>query len=338
MTTAPASDPFTLVLGGGGGPGAAFLIGALRALRTNGPVDPTRADHIIGTSAGAFIGSLVATGTPLENLRHVAFPDDPAARSGRVLERAWTTPLELGFRLVGTTWVLNRSLLRLPGLTTPPRLGRLFRGGLNTMRDGERINRAVTSPWPSTPLWLTAVDLDSGRRRVLRRPTHDGPHACPLHRAVMASMAVPGAVDPIRIGDRVLVDGGIHSVTNLDVARFAAPRRVVCLMPMGFDPRRPPALAQRFSRGAWNAQIAYERSVVERTGRRVLLIRPDRDVLALHGINFLRHGPTEEIIAASYETTLQALARSTGRQFFDEMTPPVTIPATDQSPKDSQTS
>src|SRR5919204_1414739 len=51
-----------LVLGAGGVMGGAWLTGALEALAAETGWDPGSADRIVGTSAGAMIGGLVAAG------------------------------------------------------------------------------------------------------------------------------------------------------------------------------------------------------------------------------------------------------------------------------------
>src|SRR5438477_10605863 len=53
-----------LVLGSGGVMGGAWLTGALAALAESTGWDPHSADYIVGTSAGAMIGSLIAGGVP----------------------------------------------------------------------------------------------------------------------------------------------------------------------------------------------------------------------------------------------------------------------------------
>jgi hypothetical protein len=55
-----------IVLGGGGVTGIAWEIGVLSGL-ADGGVD-LRADAVIGTSAGAFVGAALASGTELEAL------------------------------------------------------------------------------------------------------------------------------------------------------------------------------------------------------------------------------------------------------------------------------
>ena len=53
-----------LVLGAGGVMGGAWLTGALQALADETGWDPASADCVVGTSAGAMIGSLCASGVP----------------------------------------------------------------------------------------------------------------------------------------------------------------------------------------------------------------------------------------------------------------------------------
>src|SRR3954468_10085325 len=53
-----------LVLGAGGVLGASWLIGALEALESETGWSPSEAELIVGTSAGAVVGTLVAEGIP----------------------------------------------------------------------------------------------------------------------------------------------------------------------------------------------------------------------------------------------------------------------------------
>src|SRR6188508_3155779 len=53
-----------LVLGAGGIQGGAWLTGGLDALAEETGWDPASADFVVGTSAGAMIGALCASGVP----------------------------------------------------------------------------------------------------------------------------------------------------------------------------------------------------------------------------------------------------------------------------------
>ncbi len=61
------SDRSALVLGGGGITGAAWEIGMLAGL-AEAEVDLSTADMVIGTSAGANVGSQILSGVPIEEL------------------------------------------------------------------------------------------------------------------------------------------------------------------------------------------------------------------------------------------------------------------------------
>ena len=68
-------------------------------------------------------------------------------------------------------------------------------------------------------LYLTATDLDTCERIVLGGPDWDD---VPISRAVAASTALPMVYKPVEIKGRHLVDGGLRSTTNVDVAVEAA--------------------------------------------------------------------------------------------------------------------
>jgi predicted acylesterase/phospholipase RssA len=143
-----------------------------------------------------------------------------------VLSRTWRTPTELVARAAGASWVLGRSALRLPFPGPPAALSRVFPGALAAAYDPANID-TLPQHWPQRPLWAVAVNLGSGRRAALGR--HPADRAEPFPHAIRASTALPGVFAPVRFGDRVLVDGGVHSTTNLDLAVLAAPDTVICI-------------------------------------------------------------------------------------------------------------
>lgn len=70
-----------LVLGGGGVLGAAWLLGALSALREVHGFEPGSSDVIVGTSAGSVLGALVAAGISIEDM--IDHQDGKPVKSGR---------------------------------------------------------------------------------------------------------------------------------------------------------------------------------------------------------------------------------------------------------------
>jgi predicted acylesterase/phospholipase RssA len=78
-------------------------------------------------------------------------------------------------------------------------------------------------------LYLAATDLDTCERIVLGGPGWDD---VPISAAVRASTALPMVYQPARLKDRELVDGGIVSTTNLDIAVEAGAKLIVVVNPL----------------------------------------------------------------------------------------------------------
>ena len=217
-----------LVLGAGGIQGGAWLTGGLDALAEETGWDPAEADYVIGTSAGSMIGALCASGVPpwfmVAHSRGETFDGvrdargRPAATADRAagarfeLERTWP-PIGPG------SWKLALRSLLNPRRYTPATVfsGWLWRGVFSTEPLKETIRRVVPTGWgPHPNLWIVACDYETGRRTPFGRV--DAPRA-DLADAVAASCAIPGIYHPVTIGDRRFVDGGIYSVSNLDLLR-----------------------------------------------------------------------------------------------------------------------
>lgn len=89
-----------------------------------------------------------------------------------------------------------------------------------------------------------AADLESGEEVLLDRG--------PLIEAVRASISVPGTLAPVRLGERVLVDGGIVNQVPADVARrrFGGPVLAVAVHAASQDWSRPLRPS-----GTWAARV-----------------------------------------------------------------------------------
>lgn len=81
----------------------------------------------------------------------------------------------------------------------------------------------------SRELYLTATDLDTCERIVLGGPDWDD---VPISTAVAASTALPMVYKPVKVRERELVDGGLVSTTNLDIAVEAGAKLVVVINPL----------------------------------------------------------------------------------------------------------
>jgi len=200
----PGRPRIGLVLSGGGARGAAH-IGVLKVLEENHiPIDA-----IAGTSMGAVVGGLYATGLSAADVERVmtsvdwqdAFRDRPART-------------DLNFRRKQED---QNFLVKFPlGLK-----GRRFRlpRGLVQGQKLTQILRSLTLPVAqiqsfddlAIPFRAVATDIVTGERVVLDHGD--------LTTAMRASLSAPGVFAPVDLDGRMLVDGGISSNLPVDVAR-----------------------------------------------------------------------------------------------------------------------
>lgn len=201
---APARPRIGLVLSGGGARGAAH-VGVLRALEEMRiPIDA-----IAGTSMGAVVGGLYASGMSAAQIERElagvdwqdAFRDRPA-RSGlnfrrRSEDRDFLVQLPLGFR---------EGRFQLPkGLIQGQKLSQLLRELTLPVANVPRFDDLPT------PFRAVATDLETGMAVVLGEGD--------LATALRASLSAPGIFAPVERDGRLLVDGGISNNLPVDVAR-----------------------------------------------------------------------------------------------------------------------
>lgn len=191
-----------LVLGGGGARGAAH-IGVLKELeRQRIPVDV-----ITGTSMGAIVGGLYASGMSAAELESLvgsldwagALSDKPDREdmSFRRKQDDAQFPIDFELGVRGTDLVLPK------GVIQGQKLDLLLRE--LTFRTSH------IHDFDDLPIPFRAIASDIGRGEAYVMGKGD------LARAIRASMSVPGAFAPVRIDDRLLVDGGIVGNLPIDV-------------------------------------------------------------------------------------------------------------------------
>ncbi len=243
----PRRDKTALVLGGGGFTGGVYEIGALRALdllAVNSTVN--NFDVYVGTSAGAFIASLAANGvTPEEMMRVVTRKGGPAPFKDVDISDL-LRPNLLEFARKGAAMPLHVvSMLRqfastrggVSAMDLVMGLADVLPSGLYTGSGIEKYLEEVLSEAGRTDdfreldceLYLTATDLDTCERVVFGV---EGMDDVPISTAVRASGALPMVYSPVQVGDRELIDGGIVSTTNLDLAIQAGAKLVVVINPI----------------------------------------------------------------------------------------------------------
>ncbi|HXB66299.1 MAG TPA: patatin-like phospholipase family protein [Solirubrobacteraceae bacterium] len=237
-----------LVLGGGGFTGGVYEIGALRALdllAVNSNANDF--DIYVGTSAGAFIAALAANRVSPEEMMRVATREGPQPfrdialgdllhpNVGEMLARGAKLPLRIAS--IVRQIVLAPSEVSVMDLLLE--LGQALPSGLYTGAGIEGYLRKVLSEPGRTDdfrqlrggreLYITATDLDTCERIVFGGEGFD---EVPISTAVRASGALPMVYAPVKLDGRELVDGGITSTTNLDIAVEAGAKFVVVINPV----------------------------------------------------------------------------------------------------------
>jgi NTE family protein len=275
-----------LVLGGGGARGAAH-IGVLEVLeRLQVPVD-----CVAGTSFGALVAGAWAAGvSPAEMRRAMAsanwndmFQDNPDYteldyRNKRLLQR-YLPGSEAGIGPDGVTYP--------PGAVAGQKI-KLF---INELVRADRGERAIeTLP---IPLAIVATDIGTGERVVFR----DGS----LTQAMRASMAVPGLVAPLELGERKLVDGGL--VDNLPVreVKDLCGAEVVIAVNVGSPLLAASQVGSLLTVSAQVVALLTEQNVtlsLQRLGPRDVYIRP-----VLDGITSSDFGKFEALAERGREAT-----------------------------------
>jgi NTE family protein len=203
-----------LALGGGGVRGFSH-IGVLKVLEeANIPIDV-----IAGSSAGALIGGAYASGSSPDEIhaRVDAYIESPAFKSSALQsigltmnpsERTWGEKIQKALR---QRYYLLRSLFK-PSILPIADFEALVNYFLPDMdiKDTRIPFRAV------------ATDLITGKKIVIAEGS--------LRKAVLASCAVPGAIDPVRLGAWLLADGGITSLVPVLAARQAGADVVIAVV------------------------------------------------------------------------------------------------------------
>jgi NTE family protein len=209
-----------LVLSGGGARGLAH-VGVLKVLEEQRvPIDA-----IAGTSMGAVIGGLYASGMTAAEIETLvrtlnwnsAFRDRPPRGDlnfrRKQDDREYLVRFPLG---------VKSGEFRVPrGLIQGQRLTQILRRETVAVAGIDDFDRLPTR------FRALATDLETGERKVLARGD--------LAQAMRASLSAPGVFAPVELDGRLLVDGGLVENLPVDVAKEMGVD-VVIAVDVGFQP------------------------------------------------------------------------------------------------------
>jgi len=254
-----------LVLGGGGPVGRAWELGLMDGFAGQG-IDLGTADLIIGTSAGAVVGALLALkqgfGAPPKIDAAIASTQPPVRSDGMA---------DLAAAMVRAAQSPEPELIRTE-------IGKMALDA-QTISEEASVSRLMFAPfvgqaWPNQ-FRATTVNSRTGQLQVW-----DASSGAPLERAIAASTAAPCIWPPITINGERYIDGGVRSMLNADLAiGFDIVIAVSCFALTARDKAGPAFFT------AMNAAPLAELDAVCGSGATLAVIEPHSEFLV-----FTKHG------------------------------------------------
>ncbi|HEX5763332.1 MAG TPA: patatin-like phospholipase family protein [Solirubrobacterales bacterium] len=337
-----------LVLGGGGFTGGVYEIGALRALdllAVNSTVN--NFDIYVGTSSGSFVATMLANGVTPEEMMQVI--------NERVTSELEDLDLDTVLRPNYLGFLQKAALLPVRSAELLMRLARMgdfsamdIGVGLaenlpNGLYSGDGIADYIERQLSETnrvndfrrlekELYLTATDLDTCERLVFGEPGWDD---VPISKAVQCSTTLPLVYKPVELKGRQLVDGGIRSTTNVDIAVEKGAKFIIVVNPLvpyvnDFEKTIPtvfgtrvrrvadmgmPAIANQVFRLIAHARLhqAVEQWQEKYPGVDIILIEPEPNDELMFGTPIMDYSRRLQIGRHGFESVTATLAKDYDR-------------------------
>lgn len=285
-----------LVLGGGGPVGIAWEAGLAAGLKEGG-VDLARADFILGTSAGSFVGAQLAGGRDPASLAQAQIAMGKAQQN----EQKARDPNKPRPPAPDLSPLMQLMANAPAGEPTPDFLQKFGAFALQAQTISEedflRTFGSIASGdrgWPER-FACTAVDAESGHFRMWSVREE-----IPLAHGIASSCSVPGVYPPISINGRRWIDGGMRSGTNADLA--AGHARVLVVAVVAGDAKDPRAVLT-------HQRLERERAAIHAGGGQSELITPDAASLETFGPNLLDARRRADVAQAGIEQGRREAAR-----------------------------
>ncbi len=191
------NQPKTAFIFSGGASLGAVEVGMLKAIVEDGYM----ADLVLGTSVGALNGAIYAS--------------DPTIEGVKTLEQTWRNIKMFDVFTPSVLTPIKNIATFGQYLISPKNLRKLMDDHLNFTKIEET----------KIPLYITTTDINTGDEVVFNKGL--------VIEALLASAGIPGVFPPQRMGQRLLVDGGLVNNSPISSAVKLGAERVV-VFPIGF--------------------------------------------------------------------------------------------------------
>ena len=280
-----------LVLSGGGARGAAH-VGVIRVLEENRiPIDV-----IAGTSMGAIVGGLYASGMSVDEIDHtirtIDWDDALSDKSKRQLKPYRRKLDDEDFLFDAAPGYRDGKVVFPPGLIIGQKIGLIFKELTLPVATVSNFDDLAI------PFRAVATNIVDGGKVVLGEGD--------LAKAMRASMAVPGVFAPIEHQGMLLVDGGLSDNLPVKVARDMGADVVIVVdisTPLGNREDLTDVFAITVQLTGLLTRTNTERSIASLTARDILIL-PD-----LESITSMDFDKADEAIPRGREAALKHLDR-----------------------------
>ena len=189
-----------IVFGGGGAKGAAE-VGVLKVLEETG----IQVDYIAGTSIGSIVGGLYAAGYKANELETMFQTQEWLSlltdRKASLINEPYQT-------INGVTYIFGFPVMDRNSSILGIMKGETVENMLDSMLSVKGCKTFESLP---VPFCCVTADIRTAREVVISKGS--------ISKAMRASMSIPGIFKPVKLDDRLLVDGGMLNNLPVDVCR-----------------------------------------------------------------------------------------------------------------------
>ncbi len=189
-----------MVFGGGGAKGAAE-VGVLKVLEQAG----VQVDYIVGTSIGSIVGGLYAAGYTANELETMFQTQEWLSL---LTDRKASLSNDPYQTIDGVTYIFGFPVMDRNSSVFGVMKGESVENMLDSMLSVKGCKDFESLP---IPFCCVTADIRAAQEVVLSKGA--------ISKAMRASMSIPGIFKPVRLDDRLLVDGGMLNNLPVDVCR-----------------------------------------------------------------------------------------------------------------------